>query len=864
MEHPLADEDLATLVLRALASAYADEARRACTDHRGASPRPSPEQRAIALRTMLRQALHAMGMASRVCALWRRASAVAIDALLELVAAQFRGMHVAVLDFLRREPALYEGASLAPGVPREESVRVLPNSWSGQNALAPLRACFEVPVPTPPRGGGVPAPIGNVRNPIAPYRQTFAHWRPRELARQARVAGHWLRAWTAELTWVDPPTRSPKALWLATNRGCAVCGTQCLLQGRRVDLVHAEHHNTEEFDKAIDFDDRAPGPGRSPWVGLNAYIEVPWDLPSVHTRLVGVGVPHDPVTRLATRILPYTHRAHMVTLVFRNERRDAAAQERSESYKCYFTTPPGVDQDDYDQTEDEIALANVLQALEAVPHPNDDRWSHGRCIRRLFAKRRDAIRDSGMQQYMLEHGATTREIDKVRHATEFRATLPLSPMHGHPETHCWCSVFDLSEAQFRRLAWDCPPPSAALEQVERWRKQAFRHAIAFLSERLPRFDHSVFFRASEVEPSGDRLGHVPLACITATFVSRLLNPVEHARRFHEHLPDPNEMLLETWPALRELRPSADYLESDEDEDDESVDARRTRLKREWRETKDAVPTHLDVTYDKMLNHFVRLDTVLGPAWRYAHYRNTAHKVAHVLHKIATRHLERTPDLAPAPGMVRHSRIIPGLPRHLDVWMRWALRALADPELRPRGSEPAPCSFLDVDMVEAFVIDNANQCDGRVAYDNVGVVVTFYVLTRKPDTGSLFHFRAVFQIRMSSLEEIRAGLCDTEEELEGLELEGWDWNSLTYACTSEPTLVDEPKALALWHRCASGTCDRMTRYLRQSTPLAIDLLRRLLDAESLWEHPSGASVDGWEWQRSKCDAGSGWFADNFCD
>ena len=557
MEHPLADEDLTTLVLSALASTYADEARRACTDYRGASPRPSPEQRAIALRTMLRQALHAMGMASRVCALWERASRVAIDALLELVAAQFRGMRGAVLDFLRREPTLYEGASLAPGVSREEAVRILPNSWSGQNALAPLRACFEVPVPPLPRGGGVPAPLGNVRNPIAPYQETFAHWWPLELAKHARTAGHWLRVWTAELVWVDAPTRSPKALWLAMNRGCAVCGTQCVLQGRRVDLASAEHYNTEEYDAVMDFDDCVPGPSRSPWVGLNAYIEVPWDLPSVHTRLVGVGVPHDPVTRLATRILPYTHRAHMVTLVFRNERRDAAAQERSESYKCYFTTPPGEDPEEYDQTEDEIALANVLQALEATPHPNDDRWSHGRCIRRLFAKRRDAIRDSGLQQYLLDHGATTREIDKVRHATEFRATLPLLPMHGHPETHCWCGVLDLSEAQFRRFAQDCPPPSAAQqdsEPAERWRKQAFRHAIAFLSERLPRFDHSVFFRVNEVMEDGE-FGERRLAHITKVHASRLLNPVEHARfevTVAHELIFTNRLLLETWPALREL------------------------------------------------------------------------------------------------------------------------------------------------------------------------------------------------------------------------------------------------------------------------------------------------------------------------
>jgi hypothetical protein len=270
----------------------------------------------------------------------------------------------------------------------------------------------------------------------------------------------------------------------------------------------------------------------------------------------------------------------------------------------------------------------------------------------------------------------------------------------------------------------------------------------------------------------------------------------------------------------------------------------------------------------MLNHFVRLDTILGPAWRHVHakegmYSNIAPRTAHVLHKIATRYLERTPDLAPAPGAIRHSRIIPGLPAHLDVWMRWALRALVKPEFRPSGSDSARCSFLDVDVAEAFVIDSTNQCDDRVAYDNVAIVVNFYVLARKPDTGSLFHFRTIFQICMSALEEIRVGLCDTEKALEIYDWDPYVSNPLpTYACTSEPTLVDEPKALALWRRCASDTCNRMARYLRQYTPLAIDLLQRLLDAESLWSPPSGAPVDGWEWQRSKCDARTEWFADRY--
>ena len=868
MEHPLADEDMTMLVLRALARTYTDETRCAHTGHYRASS-PSPEHRAHTLRTMLREALRAMCMSSRVCALWKKASTVAIDALLELVKAQFQHVQMAVLGFLESEPALYEGASLAPGVPREEAIRIFTNLRTGeQSALEPLYTCFEVPV-SPRRRSGGPMPLGNVRNPIAPYRETFMEWSPAHLVRQARTAGHWLRTWTAELAWVDPPTHNGEALWLAMQRGCAVCGAQCALQGHRVDLANAEHHNTKEHDVIMAMSDRAPVQGRSPWVGLNAYVVIPWDLPNVHTRLVG-GVPHDPVTRLATRILPYTHRAHMVTLTFRYERAHfAAGTESSDAYRyynCYFTVPPGVDEGQYGQTVDEIMLANVLQSLETTPHPNDSQWSHKGFIKGLFAKRRAAIHDSGLCDYMIGKGLPVEVINGVSHAKEFKATLPLFPMCGHPKAHCWCSVLDLSEAQFRHLAWTVgvvAQPSAAQQdpkQVERWRKQTLRHAIGFLSDRLPQFDHSAFFRASAFGANGaslyNRLVDMPLQNLTDPYTSRILNPIEFVYEAYapaERAVSTNQLLLETWPDFEDLL--------------EGTVPNCTRiLNRQVR---------IDATYEEMLKHFVRLDSVLGPAWRKVRADEAsvftggeAEWLRRMLLKLALRHLARSPDLAPAPLLLRHSRILPGAPRHPDVWLRWFLRALSSPQRRRASFDEAEADGRDwvyqteVELCNTFVIDaNRQHVTDRIDRDNIGVHVTFYVLTSKPDTNSPMHMRAVFAIHMSTLQEIVVGVDYTDAELdESL------WDASDMAGTSVAMSTDgESKALAEWHRDARGACERLTRHVHRYTTLGLDLLRRFLDAECIAAAP-GVRVDGWKSLRSHCDTGE-WFAsyriDAFC-
>ena len=141
-------------------------------------------------------------------------------------------------------------------------------------------------------------------------------------------------------------------------------------------------------------------------------------------------------------------------LKFKNTTRQQG-EHRLGSYKCYFDCPPGVDILMYDQTENEIMLGCVIGALyEAVPHSSSPRIKdHGAFIKELFKRRRAAIKDSGLYQYMVDSGMEQRAIHKIYHATQFVATLPLFPMIGHPEAHSWCGVLNLTEEQFQTLAW---------------------------------------------------------------------------------------------------------------------------------------------------------------------------------------------------------------------------------------------------------------------------------------------------------------------------------------------------------------------------------------------------------------------------
>ena len=851
MECVFEDADLTTLVLKRLCGDY-EEQTGPLVAH-GPS-RPSPEHRAATLRTILRQTLRSMAMCSRVSKLWKEASKYAFEELLGMVTRAFVAMQVETLYWLASERRDYDGVSVAPRVPREEAVRVLSNTLMGPTILEPLRVCFEVPVPMG-RGQGV-VPLCNVHNPIAPYDESFSHWSPTHLARHARTAGHWLRVWTSELTWVDPPTHTPEALWLATNRGCAVCGTQCLLQGQRVDLVNAEHHNTGDHETAMSMGQRAPGPTRNPWVGLNGYIEVPWDLPPVNQRLVDES-PHHIVSCMATRILPYTHRAHMVTVTFRRTRRDE--DPPITTYKLVLQPPVGVDAHQYDQTEHEIMFVNVVNGLES----ERGKWYRPKLIKALFARRLTAIHDSGLHGYMRSKNMDQGFVDEVCYTNEFKATLPLFPMHGQPAHHCWCAVFDLTKEQFHRLAWTLgithaePASAGDHDRVERWRRRTLKHMLAVLSERLPRFDNSVFYRVSEVGHLGGAT--MPLHSLSGTYTSRILNKIEHARFMmppYASVPDAiaqNALLLETWPDFEAL------LNATTD-DCMRILSRQSRI---------------DATYDQMIKHFVRLDTVLGPAWRYVTHSGLNHVhsvgVLSLLLIIYTRYTKRSPDPPPVPLLMRHSRTVPGAPRHPDVWLRWFLRAVVKPETQQIDLGTAVWvrdweNIMEVELKNTFIIDASKQEKCSVDYDNVGVHVTFYVLTNLPGTLRPEHMRMSVGIRMSMLEEIRVGMDDTLLELEQGALIGSRAKARDRYLDWPP-----PKDLSSWHGDVRRTCEELTQQVRGSTGvMGLDLLRRLLDAEwtrmprnvqgwpttNTGEH---AWVEGWRALHSHCEPGCDWFA-----
>ena len=830
------------------------------------------------LRTMLRQVVRFMSRSSRVCKLWKTASTAAFKALLETVESQFQTMQAGTLDFLRREPVVYEGASLAPQVPREEAIRVFSNTWSGRIILEPLRVCFEVPVPMGSRGNNA-GPIGNIRNAIAPYHQTFPHWAPTYLARKVRTAGHWLRVWTAELTWVDPPTYNPEALWLAVNRGCPVCGKQCTLQAHRVNLVNAEHCATDELDVAMSMNKRATGAARNPWVGMNAYLEIPWDLPNVHKRLIGK-VPHDPVTRLATRILPYAHRAHMVTLKFKYVGLGAVGTvpgtrgPSSRHYACGFTSPPGIDHHTYDKSEDEIMLDSVMRALRyGTPHPTIPEWEYHAFIHELFTRRQAAIQNSGLYKYMVDSGMEQHEIDKISYPREIWATLPLFPMHGHPEAHSWSHMLNLTEEQFQTLAWRCgngfvgaPPADGGSDggadlggvtiNSEEWRKQTMRHMIAFLSNRLPQFDHSAFYRVSEIQLLAGNATSMPLQSLSDPYPARILNSSEHSLFFDTPGAEDvtaaayaNRLLLETWQDFQDLFAH-------------DVDKHLHILNRQSR---------LDVTYDQMLKHFMRLDSVIGPAWRQLtpigffcveHEEDEIECTQSMLLRLVLRHFKKSPDLQPAPLDIAHSRIIPGAPHHPNVWLRWFLNALAKPSMRQTDIDTgADWEYrLEVAARNTFLIDANRQDKDYVDFDNVGVHVTYSVEStrreNRPEPVPMY-MRLSIGIRLSALDAIRDGVRNTRTELaEGEPLGSRD--------VSHGVKAVVPKDLAEWHQDARVTCQTLTSQVRRSRPLAYDLLRRFLDAE--WmpvTQKQGMEADpkwveGWHALHSHCLPGCEWF------
>ena len=847
MTHVLEDLDLLTHVCKSLCIDYQWVASGASI--RGAS-RPSPEHRTAELRQLLRIALKAMGMAGRVSTFWNKVSRLAFEELLGIVARQFASMQVETLDWLRKQPRLYDQGNIHPPVPATEAVRVFGNSMQGQVVLEPLRVCYEVPV-VMKRNKGL-LPLCNLNKPFPPYRENFDHWSPQHLARHVRTAGHWLRTWTSELTWVDAPTFNPEALWLATNRGCAVCGTQCKLQGGRVDLFHGEYYNTNDIGEVMSMKDRADGPQKSPFVGMNAYIEVPWDLVPVNERLVDE-TPHHIVAALATRVLPYTHRAHMVTLFFCT-RTSTNMPTADPKYSIRYHTPIGVDESKYEHTEEEIMLQSVMSGLHRTSG-----WNRSTFVSDMFQRRFKAIHDSGLHGYMQTKKLDADYIKSVCYPHRFRATLPLLPMHGQPEAHSWSAVLGISKEYFYQLVWTegvrlHPPLVTFGSQVESWRKQTARRMIAMLSERLPRSDMSVFYRKESFFGGVAAADYVPR--LTDTYASRILNLVEHGdfqsqQMFgHEHIMR-NHLLLSTWPDLRDLMvPTAESRTRDL----ASILNQQSRF---------------DPTDEAMVKHFQRLDTLLGPAWRVVEETRFSDEcivdIQAVLINIFQSYIEAVPDLEPAPMEMRYGRILPGAPRHPDVWLRWVLRAFVKPDMHQIGIDEGSGHdweyLIQVDRHNTFLIDANEQQRRHVELRNMGVHVSYYVRREKFENERVrpVFTRLAVGIRLSSLMAIHRGVMQSRVELDRQHTQQ---NRAPISLTAtQPPLVDlfEKKHFYDWHKDALDLCKELQNVVRHSNVLALDLLRRLLDTEWTPVHDKCPTwCIGWEALRDHCGVGQEWF------
>ena len=848
MTHALEDLDLLTHVCKSLCNDYQWVASGA--SFKGAL-RPSPEHRATGLRHLLRVALETIGMAGRVSTFWHHVSRLAFEELLGIVSRQFALMQVETLDWLRNQPRLYDQGNLALPVPANEAVRVFGNLVEGQMVLEPLRACYEVPV-VMKRQKGL-QPLCNLNNPFSPYHESFTNWSPEQLTRHVRLAGHWLRTWTSELTWVDAPTFNPEALWLATNRGCAVCGARCKLQSGRVDMFHGEFYNTSDIGEVMGMQDRADGPQKSPFVGLNAYIEVPWDLVPVNERLVDE-TPHHIVAALATRVLPYTHRAHMVTLYFCT-RTSTNMPTADPKYSIRYHTPIGVDEFKYSHTEEEIMLQSVMTGLHRLSG-----WDRSTFVSELFKRRFKAIHDSGLHGYMLAKQLDADYIKSVCYPHRFRATLPLFPMHGQPAAHSWSAVLGISKEYFYQLVWTqgvrLHPPLVCNEKAaESWRKQTAKHMMAILSERLPRSDTSAFYRMEGVQAAEVVAGYVPR--LSSTYASRILNLVEHGdfqsqQMFgHEHILR-NHLLLSTWPDLRDLMvPIAESRTRD----------LASILNRQ---------SEFDPTDEAMVKHFQRLDTLLGPAWRVV--EETRFEDEHimdiqaVLIEIFQRYVEAVPDLEPAPIEMRYGRILPGAPRHPDVWLRWVLRAFVKPDMHQIGFDEGRGHdweyLIQVDRHNTFVIDTDEQQQrDHVELRNVGVHISYYVRREKFENDRVrpVFTRLAVGIRLSSLMAIHRGVMQSRVELDRQHTQQ---NRTPIPLTAtQRALVDlfENKHFYDWHKDALALCKELQDVIRHSNVLALDLLRRLLDTE--WtplNHQCPTWCIGWEALRDHCGVGHEWF------
>lgn len=808
----------------------------------------SPDEMAKKARVELRSLLVMLNATSRVNRVLHQATAPAVWALLEEVNRQFTQMRFKTLLFLLEQPYEYDGIRL-PIVQRSDAILIYPNLEEGREALEVVRACFEEPFGTSPE-------------PLLGHGCDFQR---ASFGRRCLTAGHWVRRWVHELLWIAPPVEDVESLWLALHRGCSVCGRVCQCATRSAMLKHAAtnadltspllpNHPTTQ----------SSAPADSIYTRLHARIEVPWDLAPVNgvymlpmTLGEPMSVNNDPIEALSTSIWMYTHPDHIVTV-----------QLYSNEYKFVVdetTTTPSTSIEAHVHMELLLARMNNL-CVDRTKGGTFARW----LIAQLADKRMHSIRSSGLRDNILKHGANVHPqmaqyvFDWPDH---FHASLPLFPAHGKLRSHSWMHVLGLTEHEFLEASWQSSlplPPTAsyknlteevAVEEAEAWRGMALRRAIMALSEALPN-RRTAFWRTVEfLHPLTwyDGPGREnPTREFPKIEVSDLaimtFEPAEDCACAD------NWTLLETWESLKQLKDGI----VDKGETFQNV-LRMYQAPHEWH--------HQRLPADPMMiQHFSRLDSVLGMAWKHvarieeeSFHRHTSPSARQIeLRDVAIAYLNGTREIdPPCPWTTPvFGSILPPAPRHPDVLMRWWLFALTNLSvtINRNGRRPEdlwPCA-ISLDLHNTFVcIDSQHARSCSNPRSCTALAVQLSLSTTTSILGRDEHLRITMGIRLPQLRLIRAKLSSFELN----------------------DTVDEKLKCSLdqWHEEAARCCQVITKFAQKGHGRnALWLFSCILEASwtpvleqsefDVFKDSPHTWVTGWRALSTLCTSTSAWFCD----
>jgi hypothetical protein len=801
----------------------------------------SPDEMAKKARTELRSLLVMLNATSRVNHIFHQATAPAVWALLEEVNRQFAQMRFNTLWFLLQQPHEYEGVRL-PIVQRSDAIPVYPNLTEGRRALEVVRACFEEPF------GTNPAPL--LGHGCDLQRASFG--------RRCLTAGHWVRSWIHELLWITPPVEDVESLWMALHRGCSVCGNMCQCATRGAMLRHA----ATNADPLLPNNPTTPSsaPADSIYTRLHARIEVPWDLKPVNgvymlhmTSGEPMSVNNDPIKALATRIWMYTHPDHIVTVQFHSNEAEFVVDET--------TTTPSTSIEAHMHMKLVLARMNNRVVNRTAPFA---RW----LITRLANRRMDSIKTSGLRDNILKHGTNVHPqmVQSVFDWPDnFSASLPLFPAHGKHRTHSWMHVLGLTEHEFLDASWQSSLPlpptarnlaeTATVAEAEAWRSMALRRAIMALSEALPN-RRTAFWRTVEfLHPLTwyDGPGREnPTREFPKIEVSDLaimtFEPAEDCACAD------NWTLLETWESLKQLKDGI----VDKGETFQNV-LRMYQAPHEWH--------HQRLPADPMMiQHFSRLDSVLGMAWKHvarieeeSFHRHTSPSARQIeLRDVAIAYLNGTREIdPPCPWTTPvFGSILPPAPRHPDVLMRWWLFALTNLSvtINRNGRRPEdlwPCA-ISLDLHNTFVcIDSQHARSCSNPRSCTALAVQLSLSTTTSILGRDEHLRITMGIRLPQLRLILAKLS---------------WLELN-------DTVDEKLKCSLdqWHEEAARCCQVITKFAQKGHGRnALWLFSCILEASwtpvleqsefDVFKDSPHTWVTGWRALSTLCTSTSAWFCD----